>query len=279
MKKKPEVLMKHTCVLTLFAAAATANPLVYPTDHKWNFSVGVENGIEQFDQNNPSPEGSGFFGYSGYVNFPTLSTGYKIASTQTAGYGKWFYLQSRLSYTIGYTTSSSFLYITVPTKSDSFFDGDWSVIFPIQIPSHQRITLGPQLGLAYMQHKVTYDLSDVEYKAKSTYVAALFGVVFGLQPTDAFALRTGLNFQIPKAKSQGSVMGQSIEHEFRQRRHSINAFINLMYQLSKHLQVAGTLEHKSYSVIGGHIVDDGGEFPLVSQMLRTSATCGVKWVF
>lgn len=267
--------MKRAFIFTLAAAAATANPLTFPECGKWNFSVGIENGIEQFDQNNPSPSG-----VSGYLNFPTMSTGYKIASTQTAGYGKWFYLQSRLAYTIGYTTSSSLLYFTVPTKSDSFFDGDWSVIFPIQIPSRQRITLGPQIGLAYMQHKVTYDVSGSRAKAKSTYVAALFGVVFGLQPTDAFALRTGLNFQIPKAKSQASAMGQSVEHEFRQRRHSINAFINLMYQLTKYLQVVGTLEHKSYSVNGGTIEEAGpysGEY--LSQMARTSATCGVKWVF
>lgn len=262
--------MKRICIFTLAAAVATANPLAYPTDHKWNFSFGIENGIETFDQNNPSDG-------SAYVNFATLSTGYKIASTQTAGYGKWFYLQSRLSYTIGYTGCSSITVITATNKSDNFFDGDWSVIFPIRIPSRHRITLGPQLGLAYMQRQETYILDIIKTKTKNTYVAGLAGLVLGFQPTDAFALRTGLNIQIPKAKSSATTDGVVISEEFNQRRHSINAYINLMYQLSKHLQLSGTVEHKSYSIDGGNDDIYAGQY--VSQMQRTSATCGLKWSF
>lgn len=258
---------------TLATAAAIANPLVYPEDHKWNFSFGIENGIEHFSQNSPSGASSIYF------NFPNESTGYKIGSTQSVGYGKWLYLQSRLSYTIGYTDCMSFLAYSGEVEHDSFFDGDWCLVFPFRIPSRKAITLGPQLGFAYMQHKRAWRLTTVQnFDQKATYLAGLCGLVFGFQPTDAFALRLGLNFQFPKSKTEWKLNGQARDTlEFRKKRHSLDAFINLMYQISKYLQLAGTVEHKSYSVINRDPTI--GSPAIISQMHRTSATFGLEWAF
>jgi len=264
--------MKQASLFLLAANVALANPLTYPECGKWNYSVGVENGIEHASQNNPALSSS-------YTSYPVTFTGYKITSTQTAGYGKWFYLQSRLSYTIGYTATSEIFYATVSTKKTSCFDSDLSVVVPFRISSRQRITLGPQIGAAYMQFKRDYISPGYgaigTLTSKTSYLAGLAGAVLGLQPTESFGLRVGMNLQFPAPKAKISSGGYATEKRFKAKRHSINAYMNLMYQVSKYLEIAGTLEHKSYSVAGS---TGAGATP-ISQLHRTSATIGAKWVF
>lgn len=258
--------MSKMLIPFLFVFGSFANPLTYPDAGKWNYSIGLENGIESnYSYSNDAS--------LDVTRFP-FTTFYKVRTTQTAGYGRWFYLQSRFAYSLGFTGFESFI---SHLKQHDFLDYDLSLLFPLRIPSKYKITLQPQLGFAYLREVLRARSPASTYHHKLYYLAPLVGLMLGFEPTEHLSLRGGINFQFPKAYAQtlGSYLGPGPRRELRAARHSINFLFNASYQISKYFALATTVEVNSFSVYGG--TDPSSVDTADSH--RSSSTIGGSWVF
>lgn len=270
-----------------YGGSVLANPLTYPKDHQWNFTVGAQSGVESFhlrflDRDIPGAD------YEGVGDAYGMGIAFNL--NQSFGYGKWFYLQMRESFTIATTTmlpSDREDDNESRSKGVYFFDGDARAYFPLPLSQRNRMTLGPLAGFAVHTSRIQAQ-AEVEGETftacKTRAFSPVVGLALGLEPTCNFSIRTSLAFEFP-AFSQRATPSEHDEgptgdmgswERLRMKRLALSTSINLIYALSERLSLEGAVDSYCHSLVDADPSEKNYDSNYAN---RIKGTIGAQWRF
>lgn len=264
----------------LSSLATYANPLTYPTDHKWHFTVGAETGVEGFHLALREMKSD--------IEVNGEGSAYSLAFNQSFGYGKWFYIQAKESGSVAiapYLSGGDQAHIE-RSKGVHFLDADIRAYFPFRLSCTNYMTLGPLVGFGVHMtfvKRVEETQTPELPTSKVRLLAPMAGIFFGFEPTDTLSMRTVLAFEFPNYKHRLTNFDEPEVtigdwEKLHMHRLGLNASIDVSYKLGRSVDLTGSLNYLSYSLVDA-LADESLEYFDSGYLSRLGMRLGARWSF